>query len=422
MKSINRKVFIYSIIGLLLLTTACELGSGSSDESTAAEKTLEAVFLEQTVVALQAQVDAAGSADVAPTPTIEIKHNITPGNPGWVSQWWVETNSSSTASQKRANGGDFLSQNLLERPFTANEMVYRPDVDLVRVELSEDNTFYYFMLHLSDVNKDTDILSAYYGVEIDLDRDSRGDVLLWAKGDGNKEWDIADVFVFEDTNNDVGGKRPLVADAPDYTGDSYDKTLFSIENLSDPDAAWKRVDPSNPKVMQLAIKKSLLSNAKVFMWNGWADDGPKDTTQFDYHDIYTAKEAGSPLGGTNDYPLKDLYLVDNTCRLPWGFEPTGNEPNVCYVPEPEEPTVEPTADTPRCDCDSYENYTFIDDAFCCEFCGYLWTGNPEFPCDIPGTTPPCNCGDYANQTFITDQTCCEFCGFTWTGAQEFPCE
>jgi len=419
MNTTRRNFFIMCIAGLMLVTMACDFSFGGPSE---AEQTLEALYLQQTVQGLEQPSDNASEssepAEAAPTATVEVKHTITPSGPGWVSQWWVETNSSSTASQKRANGGDFLSQNLLERPFTANEMEYRPDVDLVRVELSQDDTFYYFLLHLSGVNKDTNMLSAFYGVEIDLDRDSRGDILLWAKGDGSKDWSIADVFVFEDSNNDVGEKRPLMAEAPDYSGDSYDKTLFSLENLSDPDAAWKRVDPSNPKIMQLAIKKSLLGNAKVFMWNGWADDGPKNTAEFDYNDVYTAAQAGSPISGAGDYPLKELYLVDNTCRLPWGFEATGDEPNVCYVPEIEEPTEE----GPPCDCDSYENYTFIDDEFCCVYCGYTWGGTQEFPCYVPGPEPPCNCGDYPNATFINDQTCCEYCGNTWTGGEEFQCE
>jgi hypothetical protein len=39
-------------------------------------------------------------------------------------------------------------------------------------------------------------------------------------------------------------------------------------------------------------------------------------------------QAGSPLAGSN-YPLKALYLVDNTCRWKYGFTPTGNEIGLC---------------------------------------------------------------------------------------------
>ena len=77
--------------------------------------------------------------------------------------------------------------------------------------------------------------------------------------------------------------------------------------------------------MQLAIKKSPLNNATTFLWNGWADDGVSDPMKFDYNDFFTLAEAGSPLSGTSDYPLKALYLTDNTCRLAFGFEATGNE-------------------------------------------------------------------------------------------------
>ena len=403
---------------LLFAAVACEFSFGGPSD---AEETLQAIYVQQTMDANQqlAEAEPQEAADEVPTPTIEIVHTITPGQPGWVNQWWMETDSSSTAGQKRANGGDFFNQNLLERPFTAQQMEYRPDVDIVRVEISQDDNFYYFLIHLSGLNPANNMLSATYGVEIDLNRDGRGDFLVWALGDGSTDWDIKEVYVYKDDNKDVGGARPLLTDAPGYSGNSYENAIFSPQKLSDPDMAWKRVDPSDSSVMQLALKKSVINNATTFMWNGWADDGLKDPTQFDYNDFYTLSQAGSPVGGTSDYPLKDLFLTDNTCRLPYGFEATGNEPGVCYVPDP---TPEPTQpSTSPCDCDSYENFTFIDDPECCEICGYVWTGNPEFPCDLPGQPPPCNCGDYPNQTFIEDEACCEYCGYNWSGSDEFPC-
>lgn len=375
---------------LLILTLACGISFDGLLGQSAAEQTLQAIYVQQTVEALEQIVEPEPEEQPETQPTEEIIHNITPGSPSWVSQYWNDTHSKSTANQKRAPGGDFLNQNLLERPFTANDMLYRPDVDLVKVEISQDATFYYFFLHLSGVHPDINMLSAHYGVEIDLNRDGRGNILLWAKGDGNQEWNIDQVFVYRDSNEDVGGRRPLQADAPGYTGDSYDQLLFSPDHLDDPDAAWKRVDPTDPTIMQLAIKKSLLGNATSFMWNGWADDGVSDPEKFDYNDFFTLAEAGSPISGANDYPLKALYLVDNTCRLAFGFEPTGNEPGVCFVAQPTpEPTPRPTArptnttEPPPCNCSDFPNYTFINDEACCLYCGYNWTGNVEFPCDLP---------------------------------------
>ena len=425
---IQRKRIFICLSVLLFVVLACDFNLGGLGGPSEAEQTLQAIYLQQTVEAIEQTADTAqevvgGEA----TATIEIKHTTIPDQPGWVSQYWIETNSASTAGQKRANGGDYLNQNLLERPFTAGEMVYRPDVDLVRVEISQDQTFYYFMLHLSGVNSETNMLSAYYGVELDISRDGRGDLLLWALGDGSTEWRITDVFVYQDANDDVGGSRPLLAEAPNYNGDSYEKLLFSPDHLNDPDAAWKRVDPADAKVIQLAIKKSVLGNATAFMWNAWADDGVKDPTRFDYNDFFTLTEAGSPIGGASDYPLKDLYLVDNTCRLAYGFEPTGNETGLCYVPEPaatpEPPEPEPDEPELPCDCASFENYTFITDAACCTYCGYEWGGTTEFPCYQPGPEPPCDCDSFPNQTFMTDAACCTYCGYSWSDTEgiDFPC-
>ncbi|MBI9045933.1 MAG: hypothetical protein JEZ06_15680 [Anaerolineaceae bacterium] len=432
----KRTLFILLII-IMIIIMACNMSLADQGESEA-EKTLQAIYVQQSLepptqaaqitpeeIVQEPTATVEPTAEEIPdtpqeaTATVEIVHTTIPGKPGWVSQWWMDTSSKSTASQNRANGGDNLNQNLLERPFTAQDMLYHPDVDLQRIEISQDSTFYYFLIYLSGLNSDLNILSAHYGVEIDINRDGRGNVLLWVKGDDNKEWNIDNVFVYRDTNTDVGGSHPIQADAPDYSGDSYDELLFSPDHLNDPDAAWKRVDPANTNVIQLALKKSLLNNAATFMWNGWADDGVSDPTMFDYNDFFTLSEAGSPIKNSANYPLKDLYLVDNTCRLAYGFEPTGDEAGVCPISEAG-PT--PNPETPPCVCIDFPNYTFIDDPECCVQCGFIWYGTAEFACGPPDETPPCTCSDYPNNTYVEDAECCEFCGYNWSGSQEFPCE
>ena len=381
MKTNMRSLFACVLI-LLLASLACTIDFGGSSD---AEKTLTAIYLQDTLDA-QSMVEAAPAQEEAapqPTATIQVTHSITPGNPGWVSQWWLDTDSSSTASQNRANGGDYLNQNLLERPFTTQDMTYRHDVDLGKVEISQDNTFYYFLLHLNGVNSQSGMLAAFYGVELDIDKDGRGDLLLWARGDGSTTWNIEDVFVYSDENNDVGGLRAMLADAPSSGLDGYEKTLFSPENLNDPDAAWKRVDPSDNNVMQLAIKKSLMNNASTFMWSTWADDGVIDPGKFDYNDQFTLNQAGSPISGAADYPLKAIFLADNTCRLAYGYEETSDASWLCKRAEPTpkpQPTIEEPEeeDEPPCTCPS--NRTFITDKACCEYCGFTWGNNDEFPC------------------------------------------
>lgn len=435
-----KMVICFCSVALLLSLQSCNLPTSDTGESSA-EQTLMAIYVAQTVAAANAaqpvQVETPEIVEPSPTepptpeptPTKEIVHVIYPGEPGYISQYWMDTNTSSMASEKRAFGGDSFSINLFERPFTSTEMVYHPDVDLVKVEISSDATFYYFNLHFSGIRSDQGKLAGHYGVELDFDRDGRGDLLLWALADGSTAWNIDNVFVYRDANNDAGGRRPMQSDAPDYTGDSYELLVFSPDHLEDPDAAWKRVSPQNPGVMQLAIKKSLLENQVTFMWNGWADDGAIDPARLDYNDAFTFAEAGSPYSGVADYPVKSLFLVDNTCRLAYGFTPTGLEIGGCilFTPTPTTPPVptgspaQPDPD-PGCNCRDYINYTFIDTEECCVFCGYIWYGTDEFPCGLPPVEPPCDCDSFPNYTFMDTEECCTYCGHTWTGDVEFPCE
>ena len=50
-----------------------------------------------------------------------------------------------------------------------------------------------------------------------------------------------------------------------------------------------------------------MSNASTFMWSAWADDGVIDPGKFDYNDQFTLTEAGSPISGAAEYPLKAIF-------------------------------------------------------------------------------------------------------------------
>jgi hypothetical protein len=265
-----------------------------------------------------------------PTPT-PIVHVITPAEPGYLGFWIYDHDSSTFADQKRTAGGDLYLQNMLERPFT-KEMNYRPDLDVVRGDLTLDSTFYYVLITLQGINPTTGTLSASYAVELDTDIDGRGDFIIWAFAPLTTQWNTLTVRAYDDTNNDVGGPSPLNSDAPFTTGDGYDRQLFSVEIPVNPDLAWARISPTNPKQIQIAFQKSLVGNAATFLWGVMADDGLKDPSRLDYNDIFTFDQAGSPYTSLAQYPLKDLPLVDNTCRIAQGFVPTGSEPGLCALP------------------------------------------------------------------------------------------
>jgi hypothetical protein len=114
----------------------------------------------------------------------------------------------------------------------------------------------------------------------------------------------------------------------------------------DPDAVWVRRHPSDSNRVQLAFKRSLIENDTHFMWGVWSDEGMRDAGLLDYHDSFTHDQAGSPAINLAQYPLKELFSVDNTCRWGFGFDPVGNEPGVCYIAPTPTPTPIPPTPTP----------------------------------------------------------------------------
>jgi hypothetical protein len=293
---------------------------------------------------------AATVAVIQPTATLEntatatstpIVHAMTPGEPPTTFISAVsDSNSSTTASAHRANGGENFNINLFERPFTSTSMDYLPDLDIIGARLTRDTTWVYLNIALEGQNPAGGLLGDY-GAEFDLNLDGRGDLLLMAKKPG-ATWSTDGVRVWTPSKNDVGGARPILSDPPSNTS-GYDTLVFDQGVGSDPDAAWARVSPTDPNSVQLAIKNTLIKNAGTFMWGAWAmDDSMLHPDWFDYNDHFTLAQAGSPLiEDTTNYPLKALAEVDNTCRWAVGFVPTGNEPGICPVPAT--PTPKPTA-------------------------------------------------------------------------------
>jgi len=353
------KKSILLVISLILLLsmslTACNLGSvsdSSYEESIA--QTMVAMSFTQTALA-EPEVEPAVAEETeappvveetteveteTPAPTVEVTHNITPNEPGWINKWFYDTDASKTASGGYVNGGDDFVANLFERPFTETDMVYRPDVDINKSEMSEDSTFYYVTLYLNGLHPEGG-LQAIYGIEIDTNKDGRGDLLVIADRPTSSEWDIAGVSAHKDPNHDVGGTSIMRPDAS-YGGDGYEQVVFSMDMLDDPDIAWARVSTGTPPTVTLAFKKSLISGASTFVWGVWAADSLLDPALIDLHDNFTQAEAGSPYQSHSTYPLAALNLVDNTCRETYGFEADVPIPGLCYIPEEEPPAPTPT--------------------------------------------------------------------------------
>ncbi len=277
-----------------------------------------------------------------PTST-PIVHTMIPGEPptGGLSEI-TDRDSSAYASERRANGGEVFSGNLYERPFNANSMdKYFPDLDITRTRLLRDEQWVFVNVKL--VGQDpAGGLNGDYGVELDLNVDGRGDVLVMAAKSGSA-WSTDGVRAWKDDNHDVGAAHPIQSDAPE-NGDGYETLVFDQGVGADPDLAWARISPSDPNSVQVAFKRGLINDDDIFTWGAWAmSDTMLNPAWFDFNDHFTAAEAGSPLTElTQYYPIKALAEVDNTCRWSVGFIPTGSEPGICPVPPTPTPEIPAT--------------------------------------------------------------------------------
>jgi hypothetical protein len=276
------------------------------------------------------------------TPTTKpIVHVVTPREPpgGSLSEI-TDRNSSAFATQKRTNGGDSFVSNLYERPFNANTMdTYFPDLDITRARLFQDGQWTYVSIYVVGPNP-AGGMPGDYGVEVDLNMDGRGDVLVMAAKPGTA-WSTDGVGAWLDKNHDVGSTHPIQSDPPANT-DGYESQVFNSGVGADPDTAWARISPSDPKIIQIAFKSTLINDNNKFMWGAWTMNASMfNPGWFDYNDHFTNADAGSPLVElTQYYPIKAVAEVDNTCRWAVGFIPTGDEPGICPVPAT--PTPEPT--------------------------------------------------------------------------------
>jgi hypothetical protein len=245
-----------------------------------------------------------------------------------------DVNSSSNATKRQVSGGDSFVQGLYERPFNANTMdKYFPYIDIIETQGFKDDAWGYGSITLEAADPNGH-LPAQYALEIDLKKDGRGDWLIRASNPSSTTWSTQGVQAWKDTDGDVGGVIPMVADSKPQGGDGYETLVFDQGKGSLTDGAWVRVAPNDPKTVQIAFKLSMLSDPASFALGAWAGTN-LDPSMFDYNDHMTHTQAGDPDRGYPTYPIKTLAEVDNICRLAIGFVPTGKEPGLCKTITPQ---------------------------------------------------------------------------------------
>ena len=264
----------------------------------------------------------------SPTPTLKpaSEHKMFPGGiKERIDTYLVDYNSIDFADE-HVTYGDQYRANIMERPFTADDMVYQGTIDLVRVNLKVGPTWTYAIIYLAVDLPDSGTMK--YGLEIDLDENGRGDYLIQSGVPATIDWSVKDVQIYQDLDGDVGGLNPMENDDPNEGLNGYESLLFDSGEGDDPDLVWVRRNPDDSKSLQIAYKTDLIGYTG-YMWSAWADDGLQAIDYRDYNDRFTEETAGNPYPGSPLYPIKSLYLYDSTCRSYFGFTPTGNEPGLC---------------------------------------------------------------------------------------------
>ena len=268
--------------------------------------------------------------EVVPT---TIVHQVTPGEfPEEASGVVGDQDSSLTADKKRAPGGDRFTFTRFERPFNSNDMdEYYPFIDIQEGVLFQDDTWIYVVITLKN-NETSQELKGRYGFEVDLDLDGGGDYLILASNPISTEWTTNGVEVWFDTNDDVGGEIPTTTDSVSGNKNGYETLTFGLNVGNDPDLAWVRISPENPNIVHLAVKQDILIG-NAYMVGFWAGNEDLDPALFDISDHFSHEQAGAAMTELEYfYPIKEVSALDNTCRMAVGFQPTGNEPGLCPLP------------------------------------------------------------------------------------------
>jgi hypothetical protein len=259
---------------------------------------------------------------------------------------------------KKVKTGDEYYKNRLERPFTSVDMAYLPDLDIVNFSITSDEKFFYIKISLVDLDTATQSLTGFYGVEIDANADGRAEILLTTRPPYTTEFSAGNVAAYLDINSDVGGN--IINRPDDFASDGFETVIFDLTQgvypEGDPDLVWVRqTTDSDLPAVEIAFEKWIFMDGKeAFMWSVLTSDLAIDPTVLYYHDHFTAEEAGAANTDDPNYPLKNLAAVDNTCRVPLGFQASGDEPLGCYVKGGEaEAKTAPSADGAGSTCGQF---------------------------------------------------------------------
>jgi len=289
------------------------------------------------------------AVEASPPPETVIQHETIPISlPAERSSHAGDYDSSTSAAKKTSAGGDRFTFERFERPFNANTMdVYFSQLDIVDTYVFQDDTWIYATMTLKGPDT-SNTFAGKYATELDTNIDGKGDWLIVASNPSSTEWTVNGVQVFQDANGDVGLDMPMLTDKIKSGGDGFESLVFDFDQGKGdgPDSAWVRISPDDPNTVEIAVKRSVLDNPKRYLINMWAGTSLLDPALFDISDHFTHEQAGAADKSLAIYyPIKEVFELDNSCRMAVGFQPTGKEAGLCEVLVPVIPGEPPVGCT-----------------------------------------------------------------------------
>ena len=210
---------------------------------------------------------------------------------------------------------DQWDRNYFERPLNEALTELYPQLDIIEAEFGQDENWYYTRILVFSELVENLVLDGVYAIEIDLDLDARGDILITTNAPGTypaDEWTSEGVQVWQDANDDVGGPQAMLVD-PRYDGDGYETLLVDSAVGDDPDLAYVKTYSETPGLLEFGFKADLLGDVESFEWWVWAMGVDLTAAKYDPVDFF---------------PQDSLFALDNTCGWIFGSYPR-DLPNIC---------------------------------------------------------------------------------------------
>jgi hypothetical protein len=265
-----------------------------------------------------------------PVEALPPSHNLTPGDFKGEGQVVLDESSADSASQNRASSGDEFNDGRFERPFD-QKMGYLGNLDIFRSTLVRtDPDFIDVSIQVVRPVSAAINNQAYYGLELDLNCDGRSLFMIRGLGPLSETWSTEGVDVWKSTSAEQPAVVAEEGVIPVTGSLGFDVNLMKAGRGADTDLAWIRLKPGSDDTVEIAFKNSIVGGAKgKFIWRPFTDGAVFSENQYDLQVNYTLEQAGSPYRGEPDYPLKDVFAVDNTCRATSGYLAIGNVPGIC---------------------------------------------------------------------------------------------